>query len=183
MRAFLHTTLKVLIHEQFRHYGCGGQLESDLKRVLCQHSCTVVEDSWNRMSNGSCVSIHLLCHHHPPPHSVITPPPPCSVIIIPLLCHHPLHALSSSSPMLCHHHPSCFVTISLLCHHHPLLCHHLPPPPPPPASGRQLEPSVTRILCQHSRTIQMALRVGFNLPVPYTACNIPNGELIPPAND
>ena len=46
-----------------------------------------------------------------------------------------------------------------------------------------LERDLKRILCQHSRTIQMALLVGFTLSVPYTARNNPNGELLPTANE
>ena len=40
--------------------GRSGPSERDLKRILCQHSCTVVQDSWNLISNGSSVSISVL---------------------------------------------------------------------------------------------------------------------------
>ena len=67
--------VKALIPEAFwTSGGRSGPLERDLKRILCQHSRTVVEDSWNLMSNGSCVSIAFrlkrliasvsICHFH-----------------------------------------------------------------------------------------------------------------------
>ena len=40
-----------------------------------------------------------------------------------------------------------------------------------------------RIVCQRSRTIETAQRIGFNRCVPYTACTFQTDELHPPGNE
>ena len=53
----------------------------------------------------------------------------------------------------------------------------------PCGSEGQSEPDLKRIVCQHRHTVETDQRIGFNLPVPNTACLFQTGELHPPANE